>query len=111
VRARFEDVREGPPDLDGRQRVGITGDAAVLQNVVAADIVQAHNVVGVTVREENRVHARQTEAQRLPAKVGGGVDEYRQIRQLDIDGWPHAVVARVVGRAHTAGAADHRHAV
>ena len=84
----FEDVGERAPDLRRGHRVGIAGDAAGLDAVVAPDLVEAHHVVGVAVREEDRVDARQPEPQGLRTQVRRRVHQHRQIGQLDVDGGP-----------------------
>ena len=52
-----EDVRERPPQIGERLRVGEAGHRRALQDVEAADLVEAEDVIGVAVREEDRVHA------------------------------------------------------
>ena len=49
-------------------------------------------------------------AQRLGAEVGRGVDQDVASAVADEDGRPQPVVARIVGAAHLAMAADSRHA-
>ena len=69
------------------------------------------DVIGVAVREEDRVDAADAVAQRLGAQVGTGVDEHAGAGRLDEDRRPQPRVARVGGAARGAVAADHRHAV
>ena len=112
-RRRVEDVAEGAPQVVGRRahrrRRGI---APLLQHVEAAHFVQAHDVIGVAVREEDRVDARDAVRQRLLPQVGRGVDQDRRaVVDVDVDRRPQPRVARIGRPAHRARAADHRHAV
>ena len=110
--ALAEDVAEGPAKIGEGGRVAETGDGLALQHVEPPHLVEAEDVVGVAVREQDRVDAGEPEAQRLRAQVGRRVHEHLEpVVELDEDRRAPAPVARVVGPARGALAADHRHAV
>ena len=112
VGRRVEHVEERAPQALAGGGVGITGNRALLHLAEAARIVQAHDVIGVAVREHDRVDAADALLQRLLAQIGRGVDEdLRAVFDVDeIEGRVRRV-ARIGRAAHRAPAADHRHAV
>ena len=58
-------------------------------------------MIGVAVREQDRVDARDAVRQRLLPEVGRGVDEDRRVAgHVDVDRRPQPLVARI-GRRHT----------
>ena len=88
----------------------MTGDWSTLDPVETADVVQAKDVIGVAVREEDGVDAFDSGGQHLLPEVRRGVDHDRgAARHVDVDGRPQPLVARIRRSAHLAGAADHRH--
>ena len=66
-------------------------------------------MVGVLVREQDGVEPVDLGAQRLRTEVRRGVDQDVPSAVADQDGWPQAVVARIVGAADIAVASDGRH--
>ena len=94
-RAGVEDVAEHLANLTERPGVAIAGNRAALQAVVAAHLVEADDVVGVSVRIKNRVHPRDAEAQRLHAQVRPGLDQQPRAVALDVNRRPQPLVARV----------------
>ena len=83
----------------------------LLHEVEAPDIVDAEDVVGVAVGEDDRVDASNAVGQRLLAQIGSGIHQHRRaIVELHEDRRPQAAVARVGRLARAAVAADHRHA-
>jgi hypothetical protein len=67
-------------------------------------------VIGMAVRENNRIQAVETHAQSLLPKVRGRIDHHILPVAGKQQGWPQAVVMRVVGSAHTAVTAERRNA-
>ena len=74
--AGIEDVVKRLADVVERPRVAVAGHRPLHQRVEPPDIVDAQDVIGVAVREEDRVDAADVVAQRLRAQVGPGVDEH-----------------------------------
>ncbi len=107
-----EHVKKCSPKIVQRGLVGETGHRTLLQLVEPAHIIQSHDVIGVTVREDDRVDAADIERQRLRADVGSSIDEQRQsIIGLDVDRRTPSFVVRIGRPTRPAVAADHRHAV
>jgi len=75
-----------------------------------AQVVEAEDVVGVLVREEDRVDDADALAEKLLPQVGRGVDEEIALRQAEEGGAAGAFVAGVGTGADFARAADGRHA-
>ena len=75
-RRRFvEDVGErAAEDLEGFFGA-VHGDCALLTDVEGANVVEAEDVVSMTVGEENGIKAIEANAQGLLAEVGSGVDD------------------------------------
>ena len=69
------DVRERLADVRERPLVAVRGDGAVLNDVEAANFVEAQHVVSMTVREEDRIDPSHVVSQRLLAKIRGCVDQ------------------------------------
>src|SRR6185436_14061816 len=70
---RIEYVKERSPQVVQRRFVAEAGHRPLLQHVEAADVVEPHDVVGVSVGEDDGVHPAQTERQRLWANVRPGI--------------------------------------
>ena len=73
----------------------IDGDGSGLTEVEGTDVVEAKNVVGVAVGEEDGVELWNTDAEGLVAEVGGGVDNDVAVVEAEPDGGAEAVVAGV----------------
>ena len=58
-----------------RPLVGPHVERAALERVEPADVVEAHDVVGVAVGEDDRVDAVDAVGDALEAQLGRGVDE------------------------------------
>jgi hypothetical protein len=78
---------------------------------IAAQIVEPHDVVGVRMREDDRVEPADIFAQGLGAKVGAGVDHPGAFRRFDIDGRAQTLIARIGRMTDLTIAADHGHAL
>ena len=73
-------------------------------------VIEAEQVVGVVVREQDGVNHRDLLAEQLQPQLRRRVDEDVALGQADQDGAAVALVARVGGLAHGTVAADHGHA-
>ena len=103
----FRDVREDAAHaFEGVVSAVAVDDLVVLQGVVAADVVEAEDVVGVEMGQEDRVDAGHFEAEALHAEVGARVDNQGFVAEGDVERGAHAVVTRVGARADGAVAAD-----
>ena len=77
----------------------------------AAQIVEAHDVIGVGMGEDHRIEAVELFAQRLLAQVGRGVDQDFGRGRFEMERGAGPLVARIGREADRAAAADHRHAL
>ena len=69
-------------------------------------------VIGMRVRQQDRVEMSHTKRQRLLSQVRPGIDEDARVRRhVEIDRRTQALVSRIGGPADGAVAGDHRHAV
>ena len=108
--ARVPDVAEGAAHgLRGR-RAREGGDRLALAEVERADVVEAHQVIGVRMGEEDEVEPRNRIAQQLQAQVGRGVDQKVFAVRLALHRLPQPLVLRVRRLADGARAADDRNA-
>src|SRR5947209_12580079 len=104
------DVAEGTAHGLRRRRAGEGMDGLALAEIEGADVIEAHQVIGMRVGEEDEVEARDRIAQQLGAKVGRGVDEEEAAVGFDLHRLPQPLVARIVRGADAAGAAHNRDA-
>ena len=110
--SRLEDVGEGPPDLLQRADVAVAGNRGPLHRVEPAHVVESHDVIGVAVGEQDRVHAIEIVGEGLSTEIRGRIDEHAHpVGQFEQDRRPAPAIARVRRAAGAAAAADHRHAV
>src|SRR4029078_11616400 len=61
---RIKNVEERPSQILQRRRVAVARHRPLMDRVEAADVVEAHDVIGVTVREYDGVHPAHVEGQR-----------------------------------------------
>src|SRR4051794_11466394 len=101
------DVAERAADAGRRHRIRERLNRLALPEIERADVVEAHEVIGVGVREEDEVEPWDRELQELQAKVGTRVDEEVLAGVLDLDGLAQSFVARVGRRADVARASDY----
>ena len=87
----------------------VDGDGRALVEVERPYVIQAHDVVGMLVREQDRVEALEARSQRLRAEVRGGVDQHVMAAVAHQDGGAQALIARIGGCTHIAMAADSWH--
>ena len=71
-----ESIREHPQQRVHRRLRGVNRDAISPAVVEGAYVVEAHDVVRVVVRVEDRVQPAQIGAQRLLSEVGARVDDH-----------------------------------
>ena len=111
-RASVERVVERPPDPVERARVRVQRHRAAGHVIESPDLVEPHDVIGMRVRDEERVHPANVVRERLRSQVGRRVHEHaRVVVELDVRGRAEACVARIGRSADVAVAADHGHAV
>ena len=104
--AAVEDVLEAALDGGHGFGRGEDGDLSLLPVVEGAHVVEAHQMVGVGVREEHRIQVSDARAQRLRAEIGRGIDQYVAARVAQEDRGPEAVIPRIGGSADVAMTAD-----
>jgi hypothetical protein len=95
-RRRIEGVRKHASDSLERTLVTVTRDRRALPEIENPHIVEAKDVIGMAVGEEDDVHAGDTERQGLRPKIRGRVHEHRgAIIEADENGGAPPVVAPV----------------
>ncbi len=77
------------------------------QRVEAPHIVQPHDMVGVRMRENDRVDHVDAMGDALETQLRRRIDEDPGIVVGDDDGWPHSLVTRIGAGADRTMAADH----
>src|SRR5689334_6651565 len=105
----FEDVLEDAFDIYPRTFVRMNAECAEAK-VERANVVEAEDVIGVTVGDQNGVETFESEAQRLLAKIGGGIDEDGLARVFDDHRNAQTFVARIVRGTGLTLATNRRHA-
>lgn len=73
------------------------------------EIIEAHDVIGMRVRENYRVHVANIFAQRLGPEIGPRVYDERTFRSFDINRGAQPVIARIGRPADIAITTNHRH--
>ena len=101
-----EDVLEDALDGFEGLRAAVDGDGAGLAEIEGADVVEAEDVVGVAVSEEDGVEFGDADAEGLVTEIGRGVDDDVFVIETDPDGGAEALIARVVRGADVSIAAD-----
>lgn len=99
-----EDVGEALFRLGDGFGVPVDGKDAVLRQ--GPHVVEAADMIGVGVGEEEGIEARYPRAQGLQTELGAGIHDDRGIARSDKDGGPVPPIARVARGADRAGAAD-----
>lgn len=77
----------------------------------APQVIEAHDVIGVGMSENDGIDATDIFAQDLGAKVRSGIDDESDLRCLDVNGRTEAFIAGIGGMADRAIAPDHRNAL
>jgi len=95
--------------------VGVNRQRSLLAEIVRANIIEAHNVIGVPVSQEDGVQAFDAGAQALLTKIRSGVNDYVLAIAREEQGRAQPVVMRILRTAHGAMACErgnaHRRAV
>ena len=81
---RVEHVRKRAAQIGARPLVGVGRNRARPHDVEPPHLIEAHDVIGVAVRVENGIDARDVVGQRLLPQVGGRIDEDRRA-VFDVD--------------------------
>jgi hypothetical protein len=102
----IEDVLEAAAYIVNGFRRSVNGNYATLFEIKGADIIEAHDVIGMRVSEEDRIDAVYLGAQCLLAEIRGRIDEDTAVLKLDIDGWPQSFIAGIIGAADRAMTPD-----
>ena len=86
ARPRRTRNRTSPPHALDRRRVTVDRHRAAAERVEPAHFVETHDVVGVGVRQQDRVDATHVVSQRLRPQVGRRVDQHAEpVVALDVD--------------------------
>jgi len=101
-----KDVREGAADDAESLRGTVDGHGGALADVEGANVVEAEDVVGVAVGEENGFEAIEVGGEGLSAEVGGGVNDDILGIAGEEDGGAEALVVGIEGIANGAVAAN-----
>ena len=72
-------------------------------------IVKAHDVIGVRVRENDRIDLADIFAKRLGPEIGPSVHHERALGRFDIDRRTQPLIARIWRSTHIAIATNHWH--
>jgi hypothetical protein len=110
VAVRFaEGVVEDAFDVVCGFVVGVDGQIAICVEAEGTQIVEAHDMVGVTVCVKDRIDTTNTLSQSLCMEVRAGIDEHGVTVVGETDGWPRAAIVRIGRGADRAVAAEGRH--
>jgi hypothetical protein len=85
----------------------INGNVLFLQGAEAADVVEAKNMVGVRMRQKNRVDALHTKGQDLIAKIRRGIKNEVLSGNHDIQAAAPTFIFHLGGRTHFARTPNH----
>ena len=107
---RVEDVAEHAAQKFGCFRARVERNATVAAKAQRPQIVNAQNVIGVSMGVENGVNLANFLANRLLAEIGTGVDENKLAAVLEDNRRTSAAVASIGRAADRASAADGGHA-
>ena len=97
-----KDISEGTSEDAESIFVGINGQRGLLAQVIGANVVEAHNVIGVPVRQEDGVKAIYTCAQALLPEIGGRVNDDVLAIAGEEQRWAEPVVVRITRTADRA---------
>ena len=99
-------VKTGPETVQ-RFLGGIDVDRGFLAHAEAAQIVEAHHVIAVRMREESRIQFGDPLAETLLPKIRPRVDDEFSLRRTHQDRGTKPLVLRIVGGAHLTITANH----
>ena len=101
-----KDVGESAADDAECFRGTVDGHGSALADVEGANVVEAEDVIGVAVGEEDGFKTIEAGSEGLGAEVGGGVNDYVLGIAGEKDGGTEALVVGIGGTADGTGAAD-----
>ena len=104
---RLKDVFENAADVDPRAFVGVEPQRAMTK-IQRSDIVEAEDVIGVTVSHQHSVEMLQPLSQGLLAKVSRGINDDGLAGVFDEDRYAQALITRIGRSAGLAIAPDRR---
>ena len=108
----MEGISEHPLQILHRRLARIDRQRlAAAQIAKAPAVVQAHDMIGMGVREQHRVQPANLLAQHLDAEFRRRVDDHLGLLRRHIDRWPRAVVLRVGQKRGRIFHANDRHAL
>ncbi len=90
-----EGIRENPPDGTQGGRGGVDRDLGGAHVAVTAEIVHAHDVVGVGVSDDDGVQPADVLAQGLEPEFGAGIDHHLSLFGGHVDRRARPMVSRV----------------
>src|SRR5690349_16968651 len=83
ITARFEDIAEDLTYFLPGALTGKTGDAGAGAKVDRPDIIEAEDVIGMAMSNEDCIEKTDARAQRLLAKIAGSIDNKLAFIMLD----------------------------
>lgn len=106
-----ENILERPSNRNQRRFQAVASHDTAGEIVEPPDVVEAEEVVRMSVGEENRIDSPDALAQHLGSEIGRSVD--KEVDSIDLDKCrgPGAHVVGIIGAAYRAVAADHRDAM
>jgi hypothetical protein len=104
---RLKDVFENAANVYPSPFVSVKAQRAVTK-IQRPNIVEAENVVGVTMRYQDRIEMLQSLTQGLLTKVSRSIDNYGLTRVFDEDRYAQTLITWIVRGAGLAIACDRR---
>src|SRR2546428_1120582 len=105
----LKDITEDAANVDPGAFIRVETQRAMTK-VERTNVVEAKDVVGMTVRDQHGVEMLQTITQSLLAKVSRGIDDHGLPGMFDQYRDAQPLIPRIVGGAGLAVAGDRRHA-
>ena len=102
----IEDVGKHAPDDAKCFFIAVDGQRRALANIERANVVEAENVVGMTVRQQNGVEAVESNTERLLAEVRSGINHNVLAATGDQQGRAQPLIVGIVGLTHAAGTSE-----
>lgn len=106
---RLEDVLEYPPQIHPRSLISIDPHRPVAK-IQRPNVIETEHVVDVTMRDQHRVQAPDTGAQRLLAEIRRSINKDLLVPVFDQDRHAKAFVSRIVGKTRLAVTGNRRNA-
>ena len=89
------DVAECAANRLGGRRIRECVDRFTLPKIEGTDVVQAHQMIGMRMREQDKVEPGNRIAQELRTQIGSGVDEKIFSIRFDLHRLPQTLIARI----------------